>query len=278
MSEVTLVIPFQGNYNIFLDEFDSIYPSDPSLSGQSASYQRAVGFSSSEKPVTCTELFSKLQAKGWGRSSGRFIMESGSGNALRYRTYSPDDLPNNCIDVINTGYVALDGTSQLDDSFEIYPKSHTVREHIEEQELKEKIDNIFGSSMSGDEVVFHDSSKVSVDVLDHSFIFDLILPQSGIYTNTLDLNEIIKYSSTPGLMGTANITVLFSKSGNVYSKNMIFQVFRYKTDGSLAVTEFEEEFMDVKVCFYSGVIEVFPLTPEVNEYIISNCTVVYGKI
>ncbi len=286
MSDVILGIPFSGEESPFrIDDFENIYYATSKTTTESP-YNNDQSFASSDKPVKCTEVFSKLREKGWGKSSGRFLYEGNEESTLMYRTYSPMDLPNDEIDLIDTGYkvggyISNDEETiadeiRLDESFRMnYEETYNKEEY---NQLKEKILDIFGNDMTGDEIIFHNSSRASINILDNIFTFDLISPDTGIYTNTVDLSEIIKYSCSPDLSGKVDMTIQYSKNNVVYSKDIMFTAFRYDSSGILHYGAFREDLKDVVIYYDSGKIEVFPSNQEVDEYIIYNCTVEYGKL
>lgn len=149
----------------------------------------------------------------------------------------------------------------------------------------------FGDMNATEEVYFYNSSKNTVDILTGAVTIDFITTNSDIYTDTLSLNDLVSYSSAPGVSGKVDLTVQYSKSGEIFSKDYTFLAFSYKTKkdrGAQGKAENKSELemedlvvlinSDIELEFVKGVIRVTPIIDGIDECIISNCTVTYGNL
>lgn len=245
---------------------------------------------SPNKPIKATELYTKLRSIGWGKLDGRFLYD----NQLWYRRYRFEkstrtiqsgiaevapDLPEYPIDVLELTTDSPSGYSELG-----FPISSGSNLKSIERNVVETYNKIFGTEMSGSEVIFHSSSRNFIDLLNKTTVIDVISSYDS-YTNLADIRELIKFSTLPGVKAVVDLTVQYSRAfgegaGTTYrsySRSVSFTAFEYTSSGDLKMEDQEFILGEVRVLSSSGIIEVLPLSKEINEYIISSCTVSYGK-
>lgn len=122
------------------------------------------------------------------------------------------------------------------------------------------------------------TTKNKIDLGDKYFSTTVISADSDVYTDTLNLNGIIRHCVSSELKGSANIDVRYSTAKGVFSENIVFSVFSYDQDLKLEVKNFIQDINDkVQVEYINGVLRVYPLDSTVNECIINNCILTYAK-
>lgn len=251
---------------------------------------------SPQKPIHCSELYSKLKNRAWNKVDGsRFVnlIEAANPDSQRlmYRYYDLDktnNMPESEIDTItsddylyqNTKAVTEEGIDIdiLEKTRSFFLQGRVLVESDGYKELEETFKELFGNMNATEEVYFFNSSKNIVDILNSTVTFELIKANSDTYTDTLSLNELISYSSAPGISGKVDLTVLYSKGDNIYTHDFTFKAFSYNTSGLENDNFIESINNDVQLEYINGVIKVAPIRNGVNECIINNCTITYGNI
>lgn len=217
------------------------------------------------RPLHCSELYNKLSIRGI-RPYDLFI----SGIAGEDDYNDP---------IIKFSYIEPRGeideidTTDIDNSFPLC--GDLDRETVER--VNRKYIELFGDNLNaGEELRFLSSTNGIADREIEESI-DLIKSFDS-YTNTVSLNELINYSTDPYINCRVDLTVLYSKEGTIYNYNTMFTAFDYNAHGTLNVYNTIEDINGlVQLEYINGVIKVIPMSQEVNECIINNCTVIYGK-
>ena len=65
--------------------------------------------------------------------------------------------------------------------------------------------------MNNNEIYLYSTSKNVVDILNNSITIDVIPFNSDIYTNTVDLTELMNYSVSPGVSTKIDLGIQYSK-------------------------------------------------------------------
>ena len=236
--------------------------------------------SSRFRPIHCSELDLKLQNRGYNIMGTKFIRRTTLGplpsrNAeLWYDPTKPTTqipqiptLKNNTEDRLHPGSFRSCGSD--------YP----------EDLIQEEYNSIFGESMNTNrnEIRFYSSSMSSVNLIEDVVELELIKHDSDTYTNVLNISELIHYNSKPGMSGMFDVTVEYSKGGRVYVKDLEFQAFRYTSeDGIVPALDVENYIVeinnDVQLEYINNTIRVNPLSSEIDECILSRCTITYGNL
>ena len=148
----------------------------------------------------------------------------------------------------------------------------------ETQELvNRKYIELFGDGLNSSEELRFLSSTNNIADKEIEESIDLIKSFDS-YTNTVDLNELINYSTEAYINCRVDLTILYSISGIIYNYNTMFTAFDYNANQVLNIYNTIENINNrVQLEYINGTIKVIPTSQEVNECIINNCTVIYGK-
>ena len=230
---------------------------------------------SPDRPLHCSELDKKLKLRNWHKFDTKYI---GTDGKLYSRVYSKIK-PNAAIDLINTdpsnpdmynyAYLCCDDTVQNE---RLAGSLETI------DQLYEKI---FGA-MKEKEISFYSVPRSVVNILDGSIVFDLIRYDSSEYTDTISLGEVLRLPLAPVEFGRVDLGIQYSKksgsdASRIYNCDTNFTAFSFE-DGKRTVNNLVGEVNnEIGYEFLNGVIKVTPLTNEINECIISYCTITYGR-
>lgn len=238
---------------------------------------------SSVRPLHCSELDKKLKLRNWHKFDTKFITASGE---LYTRMYSKIR-PNSIIDVINTNpesediekysdYAFLSSDRDFNDLVNSLPDVN-----ISEDEIETLYEKIFGA-MKEKEISFYSIQKEVIDILDGSVVFDLIKYGSAEYTDTVSLGEVLRLPHAPTEYGRIDLGIQYTKLGEdgtfkIYCKETTFTAFT-SIGGVIEVNNLVGDLNnEVQFELINEVIKVSPLTNDISECIISNCTLTYGR-
>lgn len=157
-------------------------------------------------------------------------------------------------------------------------------------------------SMSNSEIYLYSRSKNTVDILNGSVTIDVIPYNSDVYTNIVDISVLTGYQVSPGISTRIDIGIQYSKNipeetvdpdtgvvtkieyvEKLYSKETSFMGFKYVStdDGGIKLVNnsyVENIGTDIVIEYTNNIIRVVPKSIDIDECIISNCTVTYGKL
>ncbi len=231
------------------------------------------------RPLHCSELSRRLTNRDWNKSETLFISGvSGEYNEddpiLRYRKYT-ETKPTGEIDEINV---------RDDDSSLSFPLCGELDSETKAR-ISEAYSEIFDSNMTAsEEVCFMGSSKSVMNTSEGQESIDLIKGFDS-YTNSLNIGELIEYSSYPRISGRVDLSIQYSKiNGNdvrIYNYFTTFKAFEYDRDRNLTIENMIEIIKDtedlIRIEYLGGTIRLFPISSRISECIINDCTVIYGK-
>jgi len=217
------------------------------------------------RPLHCSELSNKFELRGI-RPYDLFI--SGIEGEDDY-----DD------PIIKFSYIEPRGeideidTTDINNSFPLCGDlSRETKELIDE-----KYKELFGDSLNADEELRFLSSTNNIADKEIEESIDLIKSFDS-YTNTVNLNELINYSTDAYINCRVDLTILYSIRGVIYNYNTMFTAFDYNAHQILNIYNTIENINNyVQLEYINGTIKVIPISQEVNECIINNCTIIYGK-
>lgn len=249
---------------------------------------------SNQRLSTCSELGQRLRVRDW-HVAGRRI------------TYPLGD---NWLDSSVDMYFSEYGTSGK--SVEVSKDLEKTRLHFPNVKnrnlLEELIKNLDGlaleiyKEMEDQDIYRYSRPKNIVNVLENSIVIDVIPYSSDVYTNTVDIGKLIGYAVSPGISTKIDIGVQYSKNvpeeiidqetgivteinyvEKLYSKESSFFGFKYVSgDNGIPVlvnnSYVEDVGGDVVIEYADSVIRAIPKSNDVDECIISSCTVTYGKL
>lgn len=246
-----------------------------------------------------SELSNKLKLRDWNVTNRRFVIpgEDGSEGNLRV-----------CIDDYSKGSGIINEVDENTKSIEIDKYELTGKEKSQfnsyldylknnKNNYLKEIYNLY-NSMNNNEIYLYSTSKNVVDILNNSITIDVIPFNSDIYTNTVDLTELMNYSVSPGVSTKIDLDIQYSKYetryvedpedkeklilvGNekLYSKETTFSGPRYNKQGELISKDYIEEIgSDIVIECVNNIIRVVSKSTDIDECIISNCTITYGKL
>lgn len=134
-----------------------------------------------------------------------------------------------------------------------------------------------GNDKSGYDFIKYTTDN-DIDLGDRPFTVNVVSAGSDVYTDTLNFNGIIYHCVSPGLKGMVNLDVRYSSSIGISTKNVVFQLFSYNEDLALESRNFIQNLDNkVQVEFIDGVLRVCPMSSNIFECIINNCTLTYAK-
>lgn len=246
-----------------------------------------------------SELSNKLKLRDWNVTNRRFVIpgEDGSEGNLRV-----------CIDDYSKGSGIINEVDENTKSIEIDKYELTEKEKSQfnsyldylknnKNNYLKEIYNLY-NSMNNNEIYLYSTSKNVVDILNNSITIDVIPFNSDIYTNTVDLTELMNYSVSPGVSTKIDLGIQYSKyetryvedpedkeklilvsNEKLYSKETTFSGPRYNKQGELISKDYIEEIgSDIVIECVNNIIRVVSKSTDIDECIISNCTITYGKL
>lgn len=246
-----------------------------------------------------SELSNKLKLRDWNVTNRRFVIPGKDGSEGNLRV---------CIDDYSKGSGIINEVDEDTRSIEIDKYELTEEEKTQfnsyldylknnKNNYLKEIYNLY-NSMNNNEIYLYSTSKNVVDILNNSITIDVIPFNSDIYTNTVDLTELINYSVSPGVSTKIDLGIQYSKYetkyvedpedkeklilvGNekLYSKKTTFSGPRYNKQGELVSKDYIEEIgSDIVIECINNIIRVVSKSTDIDECIISNCTITYGKL
>ena len=238
------------------------------VSNKNGVLSRYDNYKSPYRPVTLSELFNKLGSRGWNIADRKFIDNS---RKLRMAANSGDDriMETGCYTVSPSNELAI-GDRELDlediNNFEV--------EHSD-------IIQMFKNMKESKTVYLYNTSELIFDILNDSVTMDLV--GSDQYISTLSLENLFKRIPVSGISAKVDLSIKYSKNNQIYNHNMVFEAFRYPETPDKIVKYTGNNFIklvndEVSIEYIDSVIRVIPDKPEIDECIISNCTVTYGNL
>lgn len=243
-----------------------------------------------------SELSNKLKLRDWNVTNRRFAFEDQSEGNLQI-----------CIDNYSSGSGIVNEINEdtkriVIDKYELSDKEksefNNYLEYLKnnKNEYLKEIYNLY-SSMNSSEIYLYSTSKNVVDILNDSITIDIIPYNSDIYTNIVDLTSLINYSISPGVSTKIDLGIQYSKNETryeedpetkelvvineekLYSKETTFAGPSFNQSGELVLKDYIEQVnSDVMIECIDNIIRVVSKSTNIDECIISNCTVTYGKL
>ena len=223
--------------------------------------------SNSNRPLCASELVGRLDSRFWHNSGNRII--SGSGNLCIVDDHTEDF--NYKLGIPNiTNYTI---------------EKNICDKNIDYTDILSFIEQYYNNKMIKDshELTVFNSSKIVVNILDNQIIMDLV--DKDEYTNSVSLKKYIDKSIKAGLSGKIDLSIEYSKEGNIFGKDFTFEAFNYEkleddNNPQLNIKNrtFNINSNEVIVEYLDGVIKVLPQSKSIDECIISNCLLTYGYI
>lgn len=231
------------------------------------------------RPLHCSELSNRLAKRNWNKSETLFISNEDD-PILMYRKYTNNEnKPVGEIDEIDTR--ELDPNLSFPLCGDLDPEVKTLIDDM----YAEKFDSSGISSEEG--ICFSESTRDPMDTSECQESINIIKGFDS-YTSSLSLCELMEYSSNPGTTARVDLSIRYSKinsdgmSANVYNYFTTFEAFRYDSERNLISENMIESIKSgttelIRIEYFGGIIRLFPVSDMISEYIINDCTIIYGK-
>lgn len=245
-----------------------------------------------------SELAKRLEWRDWNITGRRFTYPMGNSwttGTLYYSEFGTDG-NSNLVSTTNQGVKLIHPQSTEENRTALQDAISKLDNFDDNGKIKEIYD-----SMNSSEIYLYNVTKNTVDILNNSITIDVIPYNSDVYTNIIDLGRLTEYSTSHEISTRIDIGIQYSKnvpeevlsdSGEVirieyveklYSKESTFSGFKYilDNDGKLKLVNnryVENVGTDIVIEYINNVIRVIPKSTDVDECIISNCTITYGKL
>lgn len=221
-------------------------------------------YNSPHRPITMSELFKKLDTRDWNIADRKYI---DGDRKLRRSVNSKND------SVQETGYYTVSPGKEITNNIEPDLESYKV-EHSD-------IIQMFKNMKESKTVYLYNSSELVFDILNDSVTMDLI--DSDQYTSTLSLENLFKRATVSGVSARVDLSIKYSKNNQIFSHNMIFEAFRFPNTPEEIVEYTGNNFIktvnnEISIEYIDNVLRVVPDNSDIDECIISNCTVTYGNL
>lgn len=221
-------------------------------------------YNSPYRPITTSELFNKLSSRDWNIADRKYI---DGDRRLKRSVASSDDK------MLETGYYMVSPGKEITDSIKSDLESYKV-EHSD-------IIQMFKNMKESKTVYLYNSSELVFDILNDSVTMDLVGPDQ--YTSTLSLENLFKKASVGGISAKVDLSIKYSKGDQIYSHNMVFEAFKFPDSPEEIVGYTGNNFIkpinnEVSVEYIDNILRVIPDDSEIDECVISNCTVTYGNL
>ena len=251
---------------------------------------------SAESPVKATEVYQKLKDNYWLLRDSRYYVEGGFNSSydfqVRFLESGRGNIKTSEVDTIddtNTtlgfpilSYIDENNLSNINKSSAFSTREGFIRS------VEEMVDSLYDTVLGGEiqtlsefEKIFYDSSSTRISFWNDNNsglqgIINLLEPGSDVYTNKISLGPLIKSDLfRPGSKCIIDLLINYSRSGEIYTKTVMFTVFECTSSGivkkSIDMIVGDDE---LKVYFdhNSEIIGLICLDSYIDEYIIDGCT------
>jgi hypothetical protein len=281
----------------FINDSGSLSVENFVLSNSSSSDIPVNNLSSDERPIFMSEFIQRLLNRGWNipiRRVVRTIVSLPPDNPwddeIIVRAVRPMYTKTTLLGVVS-GF--CDDSSDVDVTKGVYkaPDSNSGKNVVLLQDKvvisPEQVTNFTENYYKGvlkmkenDGITLYSSSKVVVDFLNNSITVDLIADDE--YTNTISLVNVEKKLAKKNLSAKIDLTVNYTKNGELFGQDLTFEAFRYSGASNNIVAN-RNNFIsyvnnEVVVEYIDGIIRVIPDSSNIDECIINNCVLTYGCI
>jgi hypothetical protein len=242
------------------------------------------------RPVHCTELREKLHDRGWGNECFKFYSvteQTSDTRASAVKIYVKTfkyklELAENY--TVSENYVD-DGLPIVNQSAEenespdiIIPKSDIDKIS---NEVNNAFDFVYENQRGERELRVTRSSKNRTDIVDDSITIEVINSETtSTYTNTVDLNGLIKHVNIPGISAKVDLTYQYSVKDSqvIRGGDLSFKAFEINEEGNVEGDNRIFDNGEITVEYINGIIRIFPASNNINECILSDVIITYGNL
>lgn len=216
------------------------------------------------RPIHLSELEQRLKKRGYNIGYRSFVDDKGG---LRIDL----NLESEYLSKPSTSSSPASTDNTLENALRI------VEDFKEVSKYKEVLDN-----MDEREISLFDTSSQVVDIMSGVRTIDLINSNSDSYTNIISLVPLKRYNITEGVSCKVNLGIQYTSDGEIKYYSTIFSAFDYiEKDGNLVLESdnwMENVNDEVQIECINGILKALPISNNVTECIISNCTISYGYL
>lgn len=225
---------------------------------------------SMDRPIYSSELNERLKRRIWNTPERRYIklQDNSEGELMLFKGIADE--------YINT-------INDKDSSIGVPVCNLIGISESEIEKFREEFKDIL-KDMTGKEIYIHNASKEIIDVLNDSITVNLLISNSDVYTNTFNLGNLVKDIPYPGVSGKIDLSIQYSKGGYIYNYDTTFEGFGFNftdsmNDLEMTNSDFVEKIgEDIVIEYLDSMLRIIPISKDVVECIISNCTMTYGNI
>lgn len=227
---------------------------------------------SKNRPIRISELNNKLIERDWNVFERRYIkFDKGKELLMLKKT-------NN-----STDYIEKLNTEDNNLGIELCNLDNIPSETILEFESEYK--DILNMKNTDNEIYLYSASNRVIDILNNTVSIDMISCDSDIYTDIIDLKNIIKIFPKSNLSMKIDLSVLYSKNGKIYNYDTTINGINYNIedtkDSTVSIKNnpiIENINSDIFIEYTDLIIKVLPTSNLISECIINNCTITYGNL
>lgn len=164
--------------------------------------------------------------------------------------------------------------------------NNSAQVEVLEESINARIKELFGYYEDYPEIDFskevsNSGSGFSVDLSENSIVVSLT--SETTYTDTINLEDWVYNSGQCNqggmyynISGKLDISYMYSKGSRVYSGMQTIKAFQY--EGNLVSKNIIIELGDIQIEYLDYVLKIYPISSEVNEAIINDCTLTIGVL
>ena len=239
------------------------------------------------RPIHCTELREKLKEKGWLNEGFKIYYENrikdpNTNVEVIIRTYKYK-LPSDTINyTISDNYID-DGLPIINTSTESLGSPDIMITKSELEQISSGVTNtfneIFGEQKGERELKINRSTRNQVDIVENSkTIIAIDSSSTSIYTNTIDLNDLVNHAIIPGLTAKVDVTFMYSTDNFIGGGDITFTAFKYNENSELVKDNLIFDRGKVIIEYINGIVRIFPMSNDINECILSDVVITYGNL
>ena len=242
-----------------------------------------VGITCSEsnfRRITCSELAARLKERVWNNPERKFV----AAYPLRNGEGQQDERGQNLVDTyftwlgeVKANNMPIHTNTPTGTKMACVSTSEIPKKKI--KEFQENYKEVL-STMSSSEIYLYSSTESSIEFLTQTSVVSLINGEDS-YTSIVDINPVFFSNLKEGSSGKIDISMKYSKGGEVFNKHTSFEGFRCigsSENLKISFSDFVEEIdSNLTLEYVNGVVRLHPGN-DIDECIIYCCTVTYGDL
>lgn len=226
------------------------------------------------RPLHASELNKALVERGFNYGFIPFAMTDASSLYIGYENSNVVIPPLSLLQGLTGGMKRMKISSETEEEIS---QTKVAVKRIKSDEVYSKI----LEEMDEKEINLFTASTSSVDLVSGIRTIDLLTVGDDSYTNMVSLIPLKSAIIGEGINAKVDLSILYTVasggSGVTYSYSTYFPAFAYTSTRVEEENWIEEVRNLVQIEYINGIIRVLPLSSNVTECIISQCTVEYGR-